>query len=211
MSDDLKHMDRRLLLLGGVSLFALAGCGGILPTPSINQIYVLAPTAAPATPGPKAGWALAVELPDANDTLDSSRIAIMRTADTMDYFADAQWPDRLPTLVANALVQGFEASGRIDQVGRSDNALHANYVLQTDLRDFEARYDTPDGAPTILVRIAARLVVQRTRQVAASLVAEQSVPAGANTIDAAVQAFDGALGAVVAQIVNWALNSAPPI
>jgi ABC-type uncharacterized transport system auxiliary subunit len=39
----------------------------------------------------------------------------------------------------------------------------------------------------------------------ASLVASQTAQAGANNIDAAVQAFDSALGAAVGQIVAWAL------
>jgi cholesterol transport system auxiliary component len=202
-------IDRRWLLLSGASLVVLAGCGGILPSPTVNKIYVLEPTKVPVAPGPKLAWGLAVEMPDASESLDSDRIAIMRTADTLDYYADAQWADRLPALVANALVESFQASGRLDQVGLTEDALHTTYILQTQLRHFEARYDAPDGAPTILARIGARLVTQRTRTVVATFVAEQSVPAGANSIDAAVQAFDTALGNAIAQIVNWTLNTAP--
>ena len=206
MTDSAKMiLGRRQLLLGGVSLIVLAGCGGLLPPPDTQQIYILKPATAPAMAGPKVSWALAVRLPSANQVLDSHRIAIMRTADTMDYYANAQWPDRLPELVADALVQGFEDSSRIDQVGRSHDSLHATYVLSTDIRDFQARYDTPDGAPTIVVTIAAKLVAQKTREVVASLVASQTAPASANSVDAAVQAFDSALGAAVAQIVAWAL------
>lgn len=206
MTDNAKiSLGRRQLLLGGVCLVILAGCSGLLPAPDVEQIYVLKPPAMPAQPGPKVNWALAVTAPDANQMLDSHRIAIMRTADTMDYYANAQWPDRLPELVADALVEGFEDSGRIEQVSRSHNSLHATYILSTDIRDFQARYDTPDGAPTIVVTISVKLITRKTREVVASLVARQTAPAGANSVDAAVQAFDSALGAAVAQIVTWAL------
>jgi cholesterol transport system auxiliary component len=212
MSDNSRlAVDRRSLFLGSGALFVLAGCGGILPKPASNQIYLLKPTPMPAAAGPKVGWALVIQMPDALDSLDTTRIAIMRSADTLDYYANAQWPDRLPQLVAGALVQGFQASGRIDQVGRTHDALHADYALQTELRDFEARYATPDGAPTVMVQIAAQLIVRKTRRVVGSFVASQSAPAATNSIDAAVRAFDMALGAAVTQIVTWTLDTAPPL
>jgi cholesterol transport system auxiliary component len=212
MSDDtVLAVDRRFLFLGGGALFVLAGCGGILPKPAANQIYLLKPMPVPPAAGPKVDWALVVRRPDAIDSLDTNRIAIMRSADTLDYYANAQWPDRLPELVANELVQGFRESGRITQVSRMHEGLHADYVLQTQLHDFEARYDTPDGAPTIVIRIGAQLVARKTRSAVGSLIAAQSAPAAANSIDAAVQAFDRAMGAAVRQIVDWTLQTAPPL
>ncbi len=202
-------LDRRMLLMAGAATL-LAGCGNIIGPPEAPQIYVLRPQPGGFAPGPQVSWALAVVTPEATDSLDTTRIAISRSATTLDYYADAEWPDNLNVLVQNALVEGFEASGRIAQVAAEADGLHSNYLLQTEIRDFEARYDTPDGAPTAVVRLMVKLVADKTRVIVAQQLAEQEVAAAANSIDAAVDALNRALAAVVVQVVNWAVTAAPP-
>jgi cholesterol transport system auxiliary component len=212
MSDSIRLplLDRRALLLMAGAAPLLAACGNIIGPPDASQLYVLRPHATGFAPGPNVAWALAVLAPDASDSLDTTRIAINRSPTTLDYYANAEWPDNLTALVQNALVSGFESSGRIAQVAAESEGLHANYLLQTEIRDFEARYDTPDGAPTAVVRIMAKLVTQKTRVIVGQMLAEQEAPAGANSIDAAVAALNQALAAAVVQIVNWALEAPPP-
>jgi cholesterol transport system auxiliary component len=83
-----------------------------------------------------------VGAPDAPASLDTERIALSRTPNTMDYFANAAWSDRVPVLVQRLLIQTFDASNRIVAVDRDTTGLENDYVLQTEIRDFEARYDT---------------------------------------------------------------------
>ena len=61
-----------------------------------------------------------------------------------------------------------------------------------------------------VVRIMAKLVADKTRAIVMQQLAEQEVPATANSIDAAVAALNGALAAVVVQVVNWALTAPMP-
>jgi cholesterol transport system auxiliary component len=199
---------RRLFLIGASSL-ALAACGNILGPPAASQIYVLRPTP-PTQGGEKISWALSIDKPDASDSLDTERIALTKSDTQLDYYANAVWPDRLPNLVQTSFLAGFEATGRIDSVAREEDSLHADYNLTTDIRDFEARYATPDGAPTATITIIAHMAEAHSRKIVANLTVSLSEPASANNVDAVVQAFDAALAKAVTQIVTWALSLPPP-
>jgi cholesterol transport system auxiliary component len=201
--------DRRLFLIAASAL-ALSACGSIVGPPDAPQMYALRPAPQAAQPGEKVGWALSILKPDASSNLDSSRIALARSDTQLDYYANAAWPDRLPDIVQTALLAGFENSGRIDAVSREADALHADYQLSTDLRDFEARYAVPDGVPTVAVTIIAHMAQTRSRRIVSNLTVTLNEPAAANSVDAVVQAFDTALAKAIAQITQWALALPPP-
>jgi cholesterol transport system auxiliary component len=209
---DMPRLGRRMFLIAGSSL-ALTACGSLsklVGPPDAPQMYVLRPAPAAAQPGDKVSWALAILKPDASNSLDSSRIALAKSETQLDYYANATWPDRLPDLVQTALLAGFETSGRIDAVSRDDDALHADYELSTDLRDFEARYATPDGVPTVAVTIIAHMANARSRMIVANHTVRLTQAVTANSVDAVVQAFDVALAQAIAEITQWALALPPP-
>src|ERR1700761_2080476 len=162
MSKLIPTPSRRLFVIGASSL-VLAACGNILGPPAASQIYVLRP-AQPTQGGGKVAWALSIVKPDASDSLDTDRIALAKSDTQLDYYANAVWPDRLPNLIQTNLLAGFEATNRIDSVARDEDALHADYELSTDIRDFEAHYATPDGAPTATVTIIAHMAEVHSRK-----------------------------------------------
>lgn len=205
MKTQIFSLSRRGLLLGGAAI-TLAGCGGIIgPTNPPPQIYLLQPSLGPVD-APTVPWQLAVGEPTAVDSLDRQRIAIYR-GDTMDYYADAEWTDQAPALIQTLMVQAFEKSGHISGVARDSDGLHADYLLQLEMRDFEARYDTPDGAPTVVVTIVARMLKASGREVIGTLNASHQARASENKIAAAVAAFGQATGQTLEEIVAWALRA----
>lgn len=205
MKNQTFSFSRRGLLLGGVAL-TLSACSGIIgPDGPPAQIYVLQPTLGPVN-GPTVTWDLAVEQPTCDDSLARQRIAIYR-GDTMDYYADAEWTDEAPKLVQSLLVQAFEKSGHISGVARDSDGLHTDYMLQLELRDFGARYDAPDGAPTAVVTIVARMLKAPGREVIAALNSSHQARASENKIPAAVAAFNQATGEAMEEIVAWALRA----
>lgn len=201
---------RRAALVGGASALVLGACSGIIGPPASSPIYVLRPDRAPAVPGPAVRWQLTVELPEAADALDTMRILLLQPTGQMDYYADANWQDRLPAILQGTLVDAFEASGRMQAVGRDTQGLKSDYLLVTDIRDFQARYAAPDAAPTAVVRIVAKLIATRTRTIVLSKDAHGEAQAGANNLPSVVAAFNQALSAVQAQIVEAALNAPAP-
>jgi cholesterol transport system auxiliary component len=196
-------VSRRTALVGAAGALVISGCS-VLQGPAVPQLYVLRPQVA-ASMGPRVTWRLAVAAPDAAASLDTSRIALTRSATTMDYFANAAWTDRVTLLVQRQLIQAFDSSGRIVSVDRDTSGLEADYVLQTEIREFQARYDTPDGAPQIVVNIQAKLARMPQREIATSLSAMQQAMAAANDLDSIVVAFNQAAGAAIAQIVAGTL------
>ncbi len=198
-------MKRRAFLMG-ISSLPLAGCADVLGPGEASQIYLLHASTPPTPSGPKVPWSLSVMRPGAAESLDTARIPVVKADGVMDYYAKAQFPDRVPVIVQDALVANFENGGRIDRVSNARDALQADYLLVSDIRDFEAKYDVPDGAPTVIVGLSVKLVSAQGRRIVATFATRHTVPATADRITAAVQAFEAALAAAAAAIVSWALN-----
>jgi cholesterol transport system auxiliary component len=207
MRQPLGSASRRCTILG-LGAIALAGCS-VLRGPAVPQLYVLKPQV-PSFAGPPVRWRLAVAAPDAVASLDTARIALSRSPTTMDYFANAAWTDRVPLLLQRQLIQAFDSSGRIVSVDRDTSGLEADYLLQTEIRDFQARYDMPDGAPQIVINIQAKLARMPQREIAANLNATQQAAASANDLNSIVVAFNQAAGAAIGQIVSGTLAMPSP-
>ena len=209
MMPSLVALTRRNVFVSGAAVLALGGCGSLLgPSGPPAQIYRLDPVFPAPSPGPPVSWQLAVARPLSSQTLDTERIALVRGA-AMDYFADAQWNDSVPRLVQALLVDAFERSGRILAVARESEGVRADYMIETEIRDFDAQYATENGAPTVVVDIMARLLGAHGAVIASRNV-RLSQPAGANSVANVVTAFDQALGATLEQVVDWTLQAPAP-
>ena len=207
---------RRILLIGAglTGSLALSGCGGKLldiGPPDAGPVYTVLPKFPPATSGQaKVGWALSILRPTPAPGLDSERIALTQPDGSLDFYAKAGYPDRLPAIVEQALLNGFEASGRIDAVAREEDALHTDYNLVTEIKDFAAHYAVTDGIPTVTVALTVKLTTSHGRAIVGSFSTVQNGTASVNSAPAAVQALQQALTAAVNEIVNWTLAAPMP-
>ncbi len=197
----------RHIIVASGAVLVLAACSAIGNKPP--QLYTLHAPAATTSDTASMSWQLAVAVPDAPTNLDSTRIALSQSATTTDYFASAEWTDRAPILVQNLLIQSFENSGKIKAVFRDTATLHADYLLQTEIRNFEAQYAQPNAAPQVVVRIEARLLKMPDRSIVGTFNATQQTQAQKNNLDSIVAAFNDALGATLQQTVDWALHTLP--
>ncbi len=185
----------------------LAGCGGILSAVPERQIYRTSPTPAFAALLPRSAAQLLVAVPTAPAGLDTERIALSRAAVSLEYFAGVQWTDRVPLLVQTALVEGFEKSAAIPAVGPESLGVRADFVLEVAIGDFQAIYDSPDGAPRIVIRLNAKLVRIPERRIIAQMSVSREAKAAATALPEIVRAFDSALGGAVEEIVTWTLRN----
>ena len=187
----------------------VAGCAGVLPgrgTPP--KLYSLSPKSTYSAGLPTVPWQLVVELPICAETLNTPRIALSRDPLTLDYYGGARWSERAPALVQTLLVESFENSGRIVAVARKATDLRADYVLKTELREFQAEY-TGIGPPIVRVQLNAKPVKMPERTIIAAFKSEREIEAGGTEVIDVIYAFDEALGKVLKSIVEWAL-AAPP-
>jgi cholesterol transport system auxiliary component len=200
---------RRIFLIGASALVLPACSSDLIGPPEASPIYPVNP-AFPAGSGTKVGWALSIMRPEVAGGLDNDRIALHQPGGTLDFYAKATYPAPLPALIQQALLDGFEASGRIDAVAPEQATQYADYNLLTDVKDFSAHYSQQDGIPSITVSITAKLSTARGRVIVSSLPVIKNGTASVNSAGAATQALRQALGAAVTDIVNWALSAPVP-
>src|SRR5678815_729025 len=184
---------RRLFLIGTSSL-AVSACGGNvlgLGPQEPGAIYPIRPAFMPGD-GAKVAWALSILRPDLTGGLDSDRIVLHQPDGTMDFYAKATYPDRLGALVQQALLDGFEMSGRIAAVAPEQAALHADYNLVTEVKDFSAHYAQADGIPSVTVSITAKMTTAHGRAIVSTFSTAKTVNASANSAGAAAQALQQA-------------------
>ena len=201
-------MIARCVVLGALAA-GLAGCELIKAVEEPTDLYQVTPKSTFEPDMQSVLWQLAVEVPAAAANLNTGRIAIAMTPTSMDYYAKNAWTDRAPVMVQTRIVDSFENSRRIVAVAREAIGLRANYVLQPDLRNFEAMYFY-GGAPIVHVRIVAKLVRMPDRQIIGEASFERCVRSREDKIPKVVEAFDQALGSVLKQLVKWTLNTPPP-
>jgi cholesterol transport system auxiliary component len=201
-------MNFRLAVLATAAAL-LAGCTLYEAATEPTDLYTVTPKSTFDPDLPAVYWQLAVEVPAASANLNTGRIAIAMTPTSTDYFAKVAWTDRAPLMVQTRLVDSFENTRKIVAVARESIELRANYVLQPDLRNFEALYYY--GQPPIVrVRIIAKLVRMPDRQIIGVGSFERCVRARADKVQKVVEAFDQALGSVIKRLVAWTLSTPPP-
>ncbi len=200
------RLSRRWLAVGAAAS-SLAGCASLLGLPPPPHLYRITPKSTYPASLPHLLTQILIDVPLAPAGLDSPRIALSRSAVSVDYFADSEWTERVPLLVQTALLQSFENSGAIAAIDRESIGLRADFILKTEIRHFEAVYTSPNGAPEAWVAITARLVNSAGRDIVAHASFERREKAAANDIGQIVLAFDEALGAVMAEIVVWTVRN----
>ncbi|CAN5817744.1 hypothetical protein BH11PSE3_BH11PSE3_46870 [soil metagenome] len=186
----------------------LASCA-LLEAPEQQDLYTVTPKSTFDAGLPEVYWQLAVEAPVAAANLNTGRIAIAMTRTSSDYYAKAAWTDRAPLMVQTRIVDSFENTRKIVAVTRDAIGVRANYILQPDLRNFEALYYYGEP-PIVRVRIIAKLVRLPDRQIIGVASFERCVRARADKIPKVVDAFDQALGSVIKRLVAWTLRTPPP-
>jgi cholesterol transport system auxiliary component len=126
---------------------------------------------------------------------------------SLDYFADAEWSDRAPLLVQSAIIEGFEKSEAVPAVGRDNAGLRADLILQTDIRDFSAVYDSPAEPPVVSVVVHMELIKIPEHRIVAQRSVARRQRAATNSVPEVVRAFDAALGGVVEEVVRWVVTN----
>lgn len=195
-----------LMSLGGAAL--LAGCDSVIPgVGEPARLYSLTPKSTFPEGLPPVDWQMVVETPYASASLNTARIGLTPGPTQFDYYALANWTDRAPLMLQGLIVESFENSGRIVAVGREAVGLKPDFVLKTEIREFQAEaYRTP-GRHEPLVGISVKLVEMPSRLIVAAATFERRSSASPEVMSDIVQAWDDALGAVLKRLVNWTLEA----
>jgi cholesterol transport system auxiliary component len=195
---------KRILI--ALTVLSLAGCttGDLLaPSGPAAKLYTLKAPLNIQVTAPVVNWQLLIETPNAPMDLNLSRIAVIPSLTRIDYYANAAWADRPSAMFEELLLQSFAKSGKIDAVQRQSGGLKADFMLTTDLQDFEV--DASSDNPSAHVGVTMRLIRTRDRTIVASRQFESAIQVRGD-LEEAVYSFDSALGEILPQIVDWALT-----
>jgi cholesterol transport system auxiliary component len=145
------------------------------------------------------GAQVAVTEPFATAPVDTDRIVVRPTPDTIATLKGAQWTDRLPRLIQTRLLQSFENARLLRFVSRPDGRVVAQFSLNTEIR----RFDMDLSRSEAVVEISVKLVEEGAGRIAAAKIFSARAPGGADDGASSAAALDAALGDVMGQIVMW--------
>ena len=168
-------------------------------------LYRLTPKSTFSEDLPRVDWQLILEVPVADAGLNTTRVALLQTPTQLEYYARSSWTDRAPLMVQTLMIESFENSGRIVAVGRESVGLRADFILKTELREFQAEYHGAEN-PNVRVGINVKVVEMPRRTIVASRSFEAEVEAEADAMTEIITAFDEALGKVLKHLVEWTLR-----
>ncbi len=180
-----------------LAVLAVAACAGAKP----SSIYDLTALATDGGAGrARAGVQILVPEPRALQALNTDSIAVRPTSQTISYYGQAKWADRLPKVLQTRIVQSFEDTGRVHAVGFPGEGLLINYQLPIEIRSFELQ---SEGAPTAVVEFAVKILDDSNGRVVATRLIRTEARAAGDSVDAAVAAMDAAMKQALEELIRW--------
>jgi len=195
------------LLLPAALLASLTGCS-LLSGGDRKAVTIYSPAVqVKVDPSwPTVAWQLVLSKPSATRMVDSPRINVRPSPSELEIYAGATWAQPATDMIEDALLRGFEDSGRIAGVGRAAAGIRADYRLATDIRRFESDY-RGQPTPTVVIEINAKLIHVVDQRVVIDRTFRQEQPVGSTEVPAVTAAFEKGLNALTADVVGWALTS----
>lgn len=198
--------------IGAVMLISLASasCGGSLfesdiPVPS-HYVLAAAPAAANATSSAASAVDLAIGRPDVAPGLDTARIAVLRGRE-LDYYRAAQWGGTVTEIVQSLLVGTVQDQKLFRSVTAEQARVSSSYLLDPEVRDFQAEYTAGKSAPDVRVTIIGRVIRIADRRLVDTISATATQSAADNRMNAVAAAFEAAAQQVALELSRNAAAS----
>jgi cholesterol transport system auxiliary component len=197
--------------LAMAAMLLLAGCAGLDTLRTVStplELYTLTPKSTFDPAIPSIDQQIVVQEPTSTAAVASDRIIVQPTPFQVQYLPGARWVDRAPVLIQSLLIESYENSGRVPAVGRSQVGLRADYVIVTDIREFQAATvseDPTDPSLEVNVRLNLKIVHAREDRIIGSESFERVELAESSDPAVMIVAFDEALGDAMRDAVEWSV------
>ncbi|HAV70397.1 ABC transporter [Stenotrophomonas maltophilia] len=184
---------------------ALGGCS-LLGSNERSAVTIYSPVVRiQADPSwPTVDWQLVLVKPSAARVVDSPRINVRPTPSELEVYKGVSWAQPATDMLDDALVRGFEDSGRINGVARVTTGIRADYKLAMDVRRFEADY-RGQATPTALIEVNAKLIHVIDQRVVADRTFRQENPVGSTDVAQVTAALEQGLQTLTTNVVGWTL------
>lgn len=189
----------RRLLAATLCVAGLAGgCAG---GSQVEAIYTLSPVDAVRAGGATRAQLLVPE-PAALASLDTERIAVRPTPESLAYYERVAWADTVPKVFQALLLESLQNTGRVGAVGLPGQSLLIDYQLVAEIRHFEAETFAGDRARVVA---SVKILNDRNGRVVAERLFEGTAPMSGDGPAAAAEAVEAAAQALIADVVAWVL------
>jgi cholesterol transport system auxiliary component len=186
----------------------LCSCVSLLPKAVPVQLYAFGQLPPPAA-GSTAPNAVGVVL--GGTTMPAAAVGdqiLTVTGQQAAYIAGGRWVVPAGVMIQGDAERAFEARSQHVRLLHRGDLGGAVALLHLDVGDFEARYDTPGVAPTVVVSLRASLTRPGGALIAAQTFTARE-PAAEDRIAPIVAAYDKAVIGVLGQVVAWTDANAP--
>ncbi len=194
------------LILAAILILCLPSCFSSAGSKN-TTVYTPRMPAPSANSGTAVTWQIRIDAPHSGEFLDSTRIAVRRSDNTLQVFEAARWSDSVPDLLQSTLSQTFNDSGKITAVVGLDNNTASDALLLLDIRQFEAVYQDNDHSAAAVISVQAKIQSLKSNRVIASKSFQVSIPATSKKIPDVMNAFDNALQQISQDILGWSLTA----
>jgi len=212
----------RVILMVSMGVL-VSGCSGLLHSDVLpTQIYVLRAAVSPTRAASEQAQALdaaraatatkssleeappslQVPRPQADPGLASELITLVRSDHRMDRYAGSSWAGTLPDVVETLAIDTLRASGNWSSVNDAPSPFASDYLLQINIRRFEADYTGGGGSPRVYVTLDCTIARRIGRELLTSFVAEGEADAEADRMSAVVGAFEKAANMALATMAQ---------
>ena len=193
----------------GMSAFTamtlLSACGTLFaPSPPAPHFYTLDGSAPMATPAqqaaksPQENSVLIVALPHADAGFDTDRIVYMLDEHRLQPYADNQWIDTPPKMLAPLISAALDRTGVFGAVLPESSPVNGRWELQSDI----VRLQHEVSAARFRFTLRVTLIETRTRAVVFTHEFDGSAPVAAATPAAAVSAANVVVADVLARMAT---------
>lgn len=205
------NMNMRRCALTLMMLAMVSGCtalSGLTAASTPSELYVLTPKSTFDAGLPRLKYQIAVEEPTATAVVDTDQIAVQPTPLRVQYLPGARWVDRAPLIVQALMIESFENSERVPAVSSTSIGLRADFVIVTDIREFQATLpeNDPEAPLQVDVRLNIKLIDAFSDRIIASRSFEEFVVSVSDEASDVATAFDTALGDTLRDSVEWSIR-----
>lgn len=145
---------------------------------------------------------LAIDIPLSEASLNTSRIAITPSPFQRNYLADGEWPDRLPRILQEVLIESLSQRWGGVHVNRMAAGLEAKYLLRPEIQDFSV-YHLGEGVPEVHLKITFKLINLRNRQAIAAHTFTEVISSSSPTMNGIVESFNKGLQCLLEKTAPW--------
>ena len=143
----------------------------------------------------------------ASSFYETQDIVYSRTAGMRSYYQFHSWTERPSRTIGELLVAHLERSGSFQTISRATSGVQGGLVLDTHLSEFY--HDAATNPGEVRVALTAELIDPARRVLVARRTFARSAPALMYDAPGAVQAFNKAVAAMLADVSTWVDGAAP--